>query len=92
MKAGERLRPGPFLRGVHTIAAREFAATFESGVGSATLIAALLLANSIFMNEFFLAGRIDMQPFFARLPLLLVLLLVLLLQRRERRSPLHLVG
>jgi ABC-2 type transport system permease protein len=63
------------LGGSGTIAAREFAAWFDSGVATASTVAALLLANSIFMNEFFLAGRVDMSPFFARLPVLLVLFL-----------------
>ncbi|MCK6448981.1 MAG: hypothetical protein L6Q99_21505 [Planctomycetes bacterium] len=68
-------RPLGLVRGAYVIAAREFSAWFDSGVATASTIAALLLANSIFMNEFFLAGRIDMTPFFARLPLLLVLFL-----------------
>ncbi len=63
------------LGGARVVAAREFAAWFDSGVATASTVAALLLANSIFMNEFFLAGRVDMSPFFARLPILLVLFL-----------------
>ncbi|MBI5434869.1 MAG: hypothetical protein HZA52_18700 [Planctomycetes bacterium] len=68
-------QPLGLLAGARVIASREFAAWFDSGVATASTIAALLLANSIFMNEFFLAGRIDMGPFFSRLPVLLVLFL-----------------
>jgi ABC-2 type transport system permease protein len=68
-------RPLGLVAGARVVAAREFGAWFDSGVATASTIAALLLANSIFMNEFFLAGRVDMAPFFARLPLLLVLFL-----------------
>lgn len=68
-------KPLGLAAGAWTIAVREFSAWFDSGVATASTVAALLLANSIYMNEFFLAGRVDMGPFFARLPLLLVLFL-----------------
>lgn len=60
-----------FLRATTAVARREARAWLDSGIAAATTVAALLLANSIFMNEFFVAGRVDMAPFFAGLPLLL---------------------
>ncbi|MCE9593502.1 MAG: ABC transporter permease [Planctomycetes bacterium] len=68
-------QPLSLVRGAWIVCAREFAAWFDSGVATASTVAALLLANSIYMNEFFLASRVDMGPFFARLPMLLVLFL-----------------
>ncbi|MEO0652204.1 MAG: hypothetical protein AAFZ65_16135, partial [Planctomycetota bacterium] len=68
--------PGPgFLEGVLVIARRELSAYFDSPIAYVYTIAFALLANSIFMNEFFLAGRAEMTPLFEALPLLLVFFL-----------------
>jgi ABC-2 type transport system permease protein len=66
--------PG-FLSGVAVLAAREWLATFDSAIAYVYTIAFALLANSIFMNEFFLAGRAEMTALFDLLPLLLVVFL-----------------
>lgn len=71
---GASLRPS-FLRGVTLVAGRELGASFESGVAYVYTIAFALLANSIFMNEFFLAGQVEMAPWFDAMPLLLAVFL-----------------
>ncbi|QDU66638.1 ABC transporter permease [Engelhardtia mirabilis] len=68
--------PAPgFLSGVRVIATRELGAYFDSAIAYVYTIAFVALAGSIFMNEFFLAGRADMTPFFDLLPLLLAVFL-----------------
>ena len=54
---GNRLSPGQFVQGTLAVARREVAAYFDSPIAYVYTIAFVLLANSIFMNEFFLAGR-----------------------------------
>jgi len=66
--------PG-FMSGVRVIAGRELGAYFDSAIAYVYTIAFVALAGSIFMNEFFLAGRADMTPFFDLLPLLLAVFL-----------------
>ncbi|TDJ68196.1 MAG: ABC transporter permease [Planctomycetota bacterium] len=66
--------PG-FLAGTRVVFARELAATFDSNIAYVAAIGFLLLASSLFMNEFFLVGRLDMTPFFELLPPLFVLFL-----------------
>ena len=83
-----RARP-PLLAGVRVVARRELAATFESGIGHVVAIGFVLLANAIFANDFFLAGRVDMTPWFERLPYLFVLFLPAISMRlwaEERRA------
>jgi ABC-2 type transport system permease protein len=60
---------------VFVIAGRELAAYFDSAIAYVYTIAFALLANAIFMNDFFLVGRAEMTPFFDLLPLLLVFFL-----------------
>ena len=69
--ANNRLSAGQFLAGVRTVARRELSAYFDSAIAYVVVIAFALLANSIFMNEFFLAGRLEMDAYFDALPLLL---------------------
>lgn len=64
-----------FSTGVRVIAGRELGAYFESAIAYVYTIAFVALAGSIFMNEFFLAGRADMTPLFDLLPLLLAVFL-----------------
>ena len=49
---------------VRTVAAREFAQYFDSKIAYVFTIAFVVLANSIFMNEFFLSGIVYMTRFF----------------------------
>lgn len=53
------------------IARREVAAYFDSKIAYVYTIAFVVLVNSIFMNEFFLTGTVDMTGFFELMPLLL---------------------
>lgn len=71
----DRLTPGQLLAGTRQIAARELGASFDSGIAYVFTIAFCVLANSIFMNEFFLTGNVDMTGFFDLLPLLLAFFL-----------------
>ena len=63
------------FRSTRAIFAREVGAIFDSKIAYVYAIAFALLANSIFMNEFFLVGLADMTPFFETLPLLLCVFL-----------------
>jgi len=72
-----------------TVAARELGAAFDTPIAYVTAIGFVLLANSTFMNEFFLSGRVDMTPFFELLPLFYVLFLPAITMRswaEERKT------
>ncbi len=87
--AGERLGPRAFVRGAALVAGRELGAAFDSGIATIAAVAFTLLANSIFMNEFFLTGTLDMTGFFDLMPLLLAFFLPALSMRlwaEERKS------
>lgn len=66
--------PG-FLAGLRAVLERELAAWFDSSLAYVAIIAGLLSVNALFMNEFFLTGKLDMTPFFDALPVYFVLLL-----------------
>lgn len=59
---------------VRVVLVRELGAWFDAPVAWVALAAALFVSSGWFMNEFFLAGRLDLTPFFDRLPLVYVLL------------------
>lgn len=59
------------LAGVAVIAGRELGAAVDSKIAYVYTVAFVVLANSIFMNEFFLTGTVDMTGFFDLMPLLL---------------------
>ena len=59
------------LAGVGVIAGRELGSAFDSWIAYVYTIAFVVLANSIFMNEFFLTGTVDMTGFFDLMPMLL---------------------
>lgn len=73
------MRPNPSpratgaLAGVWVVLQRELAAAFDSSIAYVATIAALLALTSVFMNEFFLAGKLDLGPLFELLPRVLVL-------------------
>ncbi len=69
------------LRGIGVVYRRELAAVFDSSVAYVYLIGALLLCCALFMNEFFLTGRLDMAPFFDALAPISALLLPALTMR-----------
>lgn len=62
----------PLATGVHLVARRELGAFFDSPIAYITAAAFLVLTGLSFMNSFFLAGVVDMTPFFDRLPFLLI--------------------
>lgn len=71
------------------VARRELGALFDSGVAPVAAAAFALLASSGFMNEFFLTGRVDMAPWFERLPWLYLVFLPAISMRmwaEERRA------
>lgn len=61
------------MAGVGAVLERELAAAFESAIAFVASSAAWISVSALFMNEFFLTGRLDMTPFFDLLPLILVL-------------------
>lgn len=63
------------LAGVRVVFGRELAAFFDSAIAYVYLISALVLLSSLFMNEFFLTGKLDMTPFFDALAPLSIFLL-----------------
>jgi ABC-type transport system involved in multi-copper enzyme maturation permease subunit len=71
VKTPSKLTFGEFCRGTRLVAARELGAYFDSSIAYVYIIAFAVLSSSIFMNEFFLAGRVEMKGFFERMPLLL---------------------
>jgi ABC-type transport system involved in multi-copper enzyme maturation permease subunit len=89
MKGPDALTLSQRLSGVRLIAARELGAYFDSGIAYVYTIAFVVLTNSIFMNEFFLTGTVDMTGFFDLLPLLLAIFLSAVSMRlwaEERRQ------
>jgi len=90
--AGSRVRsarrPTGWFTGVRIIAGRELGAYFASSIAYVFAIAFVVLANTVFMNEFFIAGRADMTGYFELMPLLLPVFLPALTMRlwaEERR-------
>ena len=69
--ATERVVRVGALSGAWIVARRELSASFDSWIAYVYTIAFVLLANSIFMNEFFLVGTVDMTGYFDLMPLLL---------------------
>jgi ABC-2 type transport system permease protein len=87
--ATARLSPREFLSGTLVVAGRELGAFFDGGIAVVYTIAFTLLANSIFMNEFFLTGTADMRAYFELMPLLLAFFLPAVTMRlwaEERRQ------
>jgi ABC-2 type transport system permease protein len=60
-----------FFSGVLCMAGRELGSYFDGKIAYVYTIAFVVLANSIFMNEFFLTGTVDMTGFFDLMPLML---------------------
>ena len=88
-RVDNRLGPGAFLSGIAVIAGRELGAYFDSAIAYVYTAAFVVLANSIFMNEFFLTGTVNMTGFFDLLPLLLCFFLPAITMRlwaEERRQ------
>ena len=64
-----RLSAGELVAGTLVVARREVGAYFDSAIAYVYSIAFALLANSVFMNEFFLTGTVDMTGYFDQMPL-----------------------
>lgn len=73
--AGAHSGSAGYLSGVGVVLGRELGAFFDSAIAYVATIAGLLLVTSLFMNEFFLTGKLDLTPLFDLLaPLSAVLL------------------
>ena len=89
MTTSDKLSARELCDGTFLLMWRELAALFDSGVAAIYTVAFALLANSIFMNEFFLTGNVDMGAWFELLPLLLAFFLPAVSMRlwaEERKS------
>lgn len=62
-----------FFHGVRLVLGRELSAWFDGAIAYVALVVSLLAVGAMFVNEFFAAGKLDMAPFFDRMPLVLVL-------------------
>jgi ABC-2 type transport system permease protein len=71
VNSANRIGTRELFIGVREVFLRELSAYFDSSIAYVYTIAFTVLANSQFMNDFFLAGTVDMAPFFLRLPFLL---------------------
>jgi len=75
--AAFRAEPAPragFVAGIAATARRELAAYFDSSIAYVALVVGLVSATTLYMNEFFLTGRLDMTPFFESLSWISILL------------------
>ncbi len=64
-----------YTSGVLLVASRELGAYFDSSIAYVVAILFVVLANSIFMNAFFLTGTVEMTTFFDAMPLFLAMFL-----------------
>jgi ABC-type transport system involved in multi-copper enzyme maturation permease subunit/ABC-type uncharacterized transport system involved in gliding motility auxiliary subunit len=69
------------LKNIITILKRELGGYFNSAVAYVYLIAFIAINNGLFMTQFFLAGRVDMDPFFNALPYVLLLFIPVITMR-----------
>lgn len=74
-QVSNRLSPADLVTGTLVIARRELGAYFDSSIAYVYTIAFALLANAVFMNDFFLTGRVEMAGYFDLMPLLLAFFL-----------------
>lgn len=77
------------VAGALVIARRELSGALDAGIAFVVAAGFALLASAAFMNEFFLVGRVDMTPWFERLPYLYLLFLPAISMRlwaEERRT------
>ena len=63
---------GGLWHGVRLVAGRELAAYFDSAIAYIYAAVFLVVSGTSFMNAFFLAGAVDMTPWFETLPFLLI--------------------
>jgi len=68
-RVSNRLSVDQMVGGTLVVAKRELGAYFDSSIAYVYTIAFALLANSVFMNEFFLTGTVDMTGYFEQMPL-----------------------
>ena len=61
-----------YIEGALVVCGRELEAYFDSPIAYICAIAFLVLSGTTFMNSFFLEGVVDMSPYFAVLPFLLI--------------------
>ena len=78
-----------FMSAIRIVAGREIAAYFDSKIAYVFTIAFVVLANWLFMTEFFLTGTVDMTGFFDLMPMLLPVFLPAITMRlwaEERKT------
>ncbi|MBK7878100.1 MAG: hypothetical protein IPJ77_20775 [Planctomycetes bacterium] len=81
LPASVRGRKPRFVAGIRAVVQRELGGWFDAPVAWIALALALFATSSWFLNEFFLANRLDLAPFFDRLPWVYVLLVPALAMR-----------
>lgn len=64
----------PFAQTAWAVCAREWNAAFDSALAWLTIALAVLALNATALNEFFLAGRLELRALFETLPMVLVVL------------------
>ena len=69
------------MKSIFTIFKRELGGYFNSPVAYIYLIAFIAINNGLFMTQFFLAGRVDMDPFFGTLPYILLIFIPVITMR-----------
>jgi len=69
------------LKNIITILKRELGGYFNSAVAYVYLIAFIAINNGLFMTQFFLIGRVDMDAFFNALPFVLLLFIPVITMR-----------
>ena len=68
----ESFSPRSYAEGVLVVCGRELEAYFDSPIAYICATVFLILSGTTFMNSFFLAGVVDMSPYFEVLPFLLI--------------------
>ncbi|MCX5696007.1 MAG: Gldg family protein [Candidatus Omnitrophica bacterium] len=69
------------IKNIVTVLKRELGGYFNSAVAYVYLIAFIAINNGLFMTQFFLVGRADMDPFFWALPYVLLLFIPVITMR-----------
>ena len=69
------------IKNIITILKRELGGYFNSAVAYVYLIAFIAINSGLFMTQFFLIGRVDMDPFFNALPFVLLLFIPVITMR-----------
>ncbi|MDO8662227.1 MAG: Gldg family protein [Candidatus Omnitrophota bacterium] len=69
------------IKNIITVFRRELGGYFNSAIAYIYLIGFIAINNGLFMTQFFLAGRVDMGPFFGLLPFILLIFIPVITMR-----------